>query len=177
LTFIAVFKATVVDTEPEPLRSTTLGETVQVEFAGAPLQVRFTFPVRPPIAVSVIWNIPWCPEGMVWAVGDAVMVKFPTDSVTVTAADVLAAKFELPPYAAVSVLEPAVVNVSEQLPTATEFEHDSPVLAVRVTVPVGVPAPGATANTANFTVTGCPSTEGFGEVDVIAVALLAIFTV
>jgi hypothetical protein len=69
------------------------------------------------------------------------------------------------------------VNVSEQLPTATEFEHDSPVLAVRVAVPVGVPAPGVTAVTANFTITDCPSTEGFGEVDVIAVAVLATFTV
>jgi hypothetical protein len=55
---MAVFKATVVDIEPEPPRLITLGETVHVEFAGAPLQVRFTFPVRPPIAVSVIWNIP-----------------------------------------------------------------------------------------------------------------------
>ena len=140
MTFIAVFNATVVDIKPEPLRSTTLGETVQVEFAGAPLQVRFTFPVRPPIAVSVIWNIPWCPEGMVWAVGDAVIVKSQTDSVTVTATDELAAKFGLPTYAAVSVLEPAVVKVNEQPPKATEFEHDSPVLAVTFTVPVGVPA-------------------------------------
>lgn len=93
---MAVFKFTVVDIEPEP-RLTTLGETVHVEFVGAPLQVRFTFPVRPPIAVSVIWNTPWCPEGMVWAAGVEVMVKSPTDSVTGTAADVLAAKFVLPP--------------------------------------------------------------------------------
>jgi len=93
---MAEFKVTVVDSEPEPLRLTTLGEIEQVEFAGAPLQVRDTFPVRPPIAVSVIWNIPWCPEGMVWDAGAAVMVKLPTDSVTVTAADVLAAKFVSP---------------------------------------------------------------------------------
>jgi len=69
-----------------------------------------------------------------------------------------------------------VVNVSGQLPNATEFEHASPVLAVTVTVPVGVPAPGATAVTADFTVTGCPSTDGFGAVEVIAVVLLAILT-
>jgi hypothetical protein len=78
---------------------------------------------------------------------------------------------------AVRVLDPAVLNIREQLPKGPEFEHVSPVLDVTVTAPVGVPAPGATAVTAKFTVTGCPSTDGFGDVDVIVVMVLAIFTV
>ena len=41
-------------------------------------------------------DIPWCPEGMVWDVGDTAIVKSPTDSVTVTAVDVLDAKFVSP---------------------------------------------------------------------------------
>jgi len=91
-----VLKVTVVATAPEP-RRTVVGETVQVEFGGAPLQLRFTFPVRPPTGVNVIWNTPWCPEGILWVAGDAVMVKSATDSVTVTAAEALAAKSVLPP--------------------------------------------------------------------------------
>jgi hypothetical protein len=51
------------------------------------------------------------------------------------------------------------------------------VLAVRVTVPVGVPAPGATAFTVNFTVTACPGTDGFGKVEVITVDEFATLTV
>jgi hypothetical protein len=41
-------------------------------------------------------NIAWCPEGIVWAAGDTDIVKLPTDCVTVTAAEVLAAKFVSP---------------------------------------------------------------------------------
>lgn len=95
LTFIAVLKVTVVATEPVP-RLTVPGETVQEEFGGAPLQLRFTFPVSAPTGVNLIWNTPWCPEGMVWEAGDALMLKSATDSVTVTAADVLAPKFVSP---------------------------------------------------------------------------------
>jgi hypothetical protein len=51
------------------------------------------------------------------------------------------------------------------------------VLAVRFTVPVGVPAPGATALTVNLTDTGCPGTDGFGKVEVITVDEFATFTV
>jgi hypothetical protein len=67
-----------------------------VELGGAPLQVRFTFPVWPPIAVNVIWNTAWCPEEIVCDAGDAVMVKSPTDSVTLTPVDELGAKLLFP---------------------------------------------------------------------------------
>ena len=77
---------------------------------------------------------------------------------------------------AIKVLDPAVVKVNEQLPDVIGFEHASPLLALTVMVPVGVPAPGATGTTAKLTVTGCPSTDGSGDVDVIAVVVPAIVT-
>ncbi len=47
---------------------------------------------------------------------------------------------------------------------------------VKVTVPVGVPAPGAMAVTVAVKVTASATTEGFNE-DVSAVVVLALFTV
>ena len=44
------------------------------------------------------------------------------------------------------------------------------------TVPLGVPAPGATAVTVAVKVTACPTNEGFVE-ELTAVELLALFTV
>jgi hypothetical protein len=84
-----VLNVTVVDTDVDPLRLTTWGETVHVEFCGAPLQLSVTFPVKPPIGVSVMLKIARCPDGMLWDAGDTDMEKSPTDSVTVTPADVL----------------------------------------------------------------------------------------
>ena len=52
-----------------------------------------------------------------------------------------------PPYVAVSVLLPALVETSEQVPSATSAKQVLPSPSSTVTVPVGVPAPGA------FTVT------------------------
>jgi hypothetical protein len=51
----------------------------------------------------------------------------------------------------------------------------SPVLAVTVTLPVGIPLNcGATLK---LTVTICPMIAGLGKLDVIAVALVALLTV
>jgi len=46
---------------------------------------------------------------------------------------------------------------------------------LKVTVPVGVPVPGATAVTVAVNVTDCPKTDGFAE-DVSAVDVPAWFT-
>ena len=46
----------------------------------------------------------------------------------------------------------------------------------KVTVPVGVPVPGATALTVAVKVTDCPNTDGFTD-EVTVVELLALFTV
>jgi len=48
---------------------------------------------------------------------------------------------------AVRVRGPAVANVIEQVPAATVPVHVSPVDAITVTLPVGVPAPGALTDT------------------------------
>src|SRR5689334_2088508 len=65
----------------------------------------------------------------------------------------LVLKLPSPLYPALMVLAPAVVEVSEQLPAplasvAVQVVAPSPI----VTVPLGVPAPGATAATVTFTV-------------------------
>ena len=49
-------------------------------------------------------------------------------------------------------------------------------LALKVTVPVGVPAPGATAPTVAVKITGWPNTVGFGE-ETRVVVVLALLTV
>ena len=48
--------------------------------------------------------------------------------------------------------------------------------SMKVTVPVGVPAAGATGVTVAVNVTDCPDTDGFTD-DVTVVELLALFTV
>jgi predicted homoserine dehydrogenase-like protein len=64
-----------------------------------------------------------------------------------------------------------VVNVNTQLPFAVVrvAVQVSPVLAVTLTEPVGVPA----LATAKLTVTPCETTDGFGVFAVMAVLLLA----
>ena|ERR1700722_20959355 len=93
----------------------------------------------------------------------------------VTFAELLPLKFESPPYVAVSFDVPLSAKVKVQLPLAllsTPLQV-SPVLAVTVTLPVGVPKP----VTVNPIITGCPTTDGFGVSDVMVVVLLAGFTV
>ena len=48
--------------------------------------------------------------------------------------------------------------------------------SLKVTVPVGVPAPGAVAATVAVKVTACPNTDGLAEEE-SAVVVLAMFTV
>jgi hypothetical protein len=48
--------------------------------------------------------------------------------------------------------------------------------SLTVTFPVAVPAPGAVAATVYWTVTGCPTTDGSGESDVIDVVVSALST-
>jgi len=76
-----------------------------------------------------------------------------------------------------SVFAPAVAKISEQPPEATAPVHAFPTPSLTVTLPVGVPLPGATAVTAKLTVIACPATDGFGDCALIAVVVLALFTV
>ena len=82
-----------------------------------------------------------------------------------------------PPYVAVSVLDPAVMKVKEQLPPipgARALLQDSPVPEVTVTLPVGPPFPNRSV-TLKLTITGCPTSEGFGVLLAIVI-LLALLT-
>src|SRR2546428_5919401 len=63
-----------------------------------------------------------------------------------------------------------------QLPPAT-LVLQFWVPSVTVTVPVGVPLPGAVAVTVNVKLTGWPSVDGFGVCPVMAVVVAAAFTV
>src|SRR6476661_6954964 len=80
-------------------------------------------------------------------------------------AEALPAKFVSPTYVAVSVFEPGVVSVIEHVPEATVPVHVLPLasLTVTVTLPVGVPPPGAVGVTEKFTVTACPTADGSGR--------------
>ena len=71
---------------------------------------------------------------------------------------------------------PAVPNVILQLPVATLALQLSPAL-LTVTVPVGVPVPGAFATTVNVKLTAWPTADGLGVLPVIVVVVLAAFTV
>ena len=81
----------------------------------------------------------------------------------VSAAEALAAKFGSPPYSAVmlwlptprvEVLKAAVPPLSGAVPKVV-----AP--SLKVTVPVGVPVPGATGLTVAVKLTDCPKTDGF----------------
>ena len=89
--------------------------------------------------------------------------------------DALPAKFVSPAYVAVSDFVPAVRNVIEHVPVATLAVQLS-VPSLTVTLPVGVPLPGATALTVKLIVTACPTTDGLGVCAVIVVAVAAWFT-
>jgi len=84
--------------------------------------------------------------------------------------DELPLKFVSPEYTAVSVLVPVVANAMPQLPVPafSGALHVSDVLAVTVTLPVGTVAP------VTWNETICPGSAGFGEFDVIEVALPAL---
>ena len=83
-------------------------------------------------------------------------------------------KLLLPPYVAVSVLDPPVLKVIEQLPVWAELSvpvQDSLVLAVTVTEPLG-PAP--VPATVKPTVTACWRVEGLAVFEVIVVVLATL---
>ena len=71
---------------------------------------------------------------------------------------------------------PWLVSEIEQDPTATEPKQVS-TPSVTVTVPVGVPAPGASTVTSKLTVTASPVFDGSGSSEVMAVVVSAGSTV
>lgn len=91
-------------------------------------------------------------------------------------ADVLRLKLLLPAYVATSVLVPVIVSVSKHWPTATVFVQLT-VPSLTVTLPTGVPAPGAVTATVYLTVTDVLTGDGSGVSEVMVVVVLAGFTV
>jgi len=77
---------------------------------------------------------------------------------------------------AVTLRAPAEPNAILQLPAAT-LALQLWVPSLTVTVPVGVPLPGAFATTVNVKLTAWPTADGFGVWAVIVVVVPAAFTV
>jgi hypothetical protein len=150
--------------------------TVLVHVAVPSLTV--TFPVGvPPLDVTVnATAIAWpTVEGFgVCPVIVVVVAAAPTD--WLTDADALDAKFPSVAYDAVTDRGPAEVNVIVQLPAPT-MALQLCVPSLTVTVPVGVPLPGAFATTVYVKLTAWPTVEGFGVFAVIVVVVLAGLTV
>jgi hypothetical protein len=88
----------------------------------------------------------------------------------------LAEKLASPEYVAVSVLEPTVADVNEQLVAGRVATQLAPAPSLTVTVPVSIPPPGAFGAMLKLTFTGCPTTTGFGETEGIVVVVLALLT-
>src|SRR5262245_41016158 len=90
----------------------------------------------------------------------------------------LSMKFELPAYAAVMAWSPTasadVVNVVE--PPESAAVPRTAVPSLKVTLPVGVPPPGATGVTVAVNVTEAPAIEGFDD-DTTAVVVADLITV
>ena len=73
-----------------------------------------------------------------------------------------------------------MAKLSEQLPAATEAVHESncpaAITGVTVTLPLGVPLPGATGVTLKLTTIGCPVTVEPAALAVMVVVVLALLT-
>jgi len=91
---------------------------------------------------------------------------------------VLPLKLASPLYCAVIEKLPAWVNVALNVAVPAADSGLVPIVIVpfrNVTVPVGVPAPGATTVTVAVKLTLCPTADGFGD-EVTLVLVLALFT-
>src|SRR5688572_31266336 len=92
---------------------------------------------------------------------------------------VLGWKLQSPEYTAVIVCDPTVNADVFIVATPTLKATGAPTgvpLSRNCTVPLGVPAPGATALTVAVKVTACPTTDGLTD-EVTAVVVLALITV
>src|SRR5207247_1245517 len=117
------------------------------------------------LAVTVAVKVTDClnTDGLTEELTDVVVPYF---TVCVSLGDVLAVKFASPPYDALIEREPTagvlVANVAGPEPFRVPVAR---VLgpSLKVTVPVGVPAPLVLAFTVAVKVTGCPDTDGLIE--------------
>src|SRR5215510_3858805 len=151
--------------------------TVPVQLSTPSLTV--TLPVGVPApgetTATLYCTVTACP----WVEGSGlspvmVVAVMALSTVCASAAEVLPLKLESPAYVAVRLLAPAEVKVSAHWPAATvPVQETAPSLTV--TLPVGVPPPDGV--TPYCTVTACPTTEGSGLSEVIAVVVASLLTV
>src|SRR5438046_909342 len=134
-----------------------------------PPSLKVTFPVGVPepglLAVTVAVKVTDCPntDGLAEELADVVVPYF---TVCVSFVEVLPLKFAALPYDVLSEWGPAasgpVTNVAwpeaVRVPVPSMLEP-----SLKVTVPVGVPAPLVFAFTVAVKVTGCPDTDGLIE--------------
>ena len=178
IVWLATLKADVVNVAcPEPFKATLAAKVV------AP-SVKLTVPVGVPapgaVAATVAVNVTTCPNTE--ALGDELTVVvllslFTTCGEAESVPEPLW-KLPSPPYAAVIVWLPTasdeIVNVACPEDMATLAARVA-VPSLKVTVPVAVPDPGATALTVAVKVTTCPNTDALGD-ELTAVLLASLFT-
>src|SRR5207247_3581011 len=147
-----------------------------------PPSLKVTFPVGVPepglFAVTVAVNFTDCPntDGFNEELTDVVEQYF---TGCVSLGDVLPVKFAAPPYDAVIEWEPTASVLVTNVPWPEPSRVPVPRMvepSLKVTVPVGVPAPGLFAVTVAVNVTACPDSDGLAE-ELTTVAVLAFFTV
>ena len=90
--------------------------------------------------------------------------------------ETLPVKLASPAYVAVRDLAPGIVKAIEQVPAAAVAVQLC-VPSETVTLPVGVPLPGAATATVKLIGTAWPVTDGSGRSDVIVVVVAALLTV
>jgi hypothetical protein len=135
-------------------------------------------PDPPPAALTVAVNVTVWPDTDGLADDPTTVELLLLFTVCVTALDVLVVKLLSPPYTAViecaATLSELVLNVAWP-----ELRVPVPMVvapSLKVTVPLGVPAPAPVGVTVAVNVTDCPNTLGLVEL-VSAVAVPAWFTV
>src|SRR5215813_13619485 len=144
--------------------------TVPVQLSTPSLTVTLPVGVPAPGAAgaTVKLTVTACPTSEGSGLSEVIAVVVSAlSTVCAAAAEVLPLKLASPAYVAVRLLALAAVKVSVHWPAATVPVHET-APSLTVTLPVGVPAPGALTATAYCTVTAWPTTEGSGLSEVIA---------
>ena len=130
------------------------------------------------LAVTVAVKVTDFPntDGLAEELADVVVPYF---TVCVSLEEVLPLKFASPPYDALIEWEPTASVLVTNVAWPEPFRVPVPRVlepSLKVTVPVGVPAPGLFAVTVAVKVTDCPDTDGLAE-ELTSVVVLAFFTV
>src|SRR5438552_6696146 len=155
---------------------------LQLVMAVPPL-LKVTFPAGVPapglLAVTVAVKVTDFPntDGLAEELADVVVPYF---TVCVSLEEVLPLKLASPPYDALIEWEPTASVLVTNVAWPEPFRVPVPRVlgpSLKVTVPVGVPAPGLVAVTVAVKVTDCPDSDGLREevTDVVVPASVAVW--